>query len=344
MQRDFSPVEQDMTRAFGKGWTRIAAALVGLLLASGVMVSSAAASETVEVVDRIVAQINDEIITYYELEQAALPYMAQRGTNPRVLEDDEQREEILVDVLDELVDRILMEQEARRQGIEVRESQVDEWLAMTQQQQGLTDQQFRQMIAQHGIAYEDYRQIIRDNLLQMQLLQMRGRGGAVSRSEVESEYRRRFGEPAEVERRLEFRHILLVPDEETGGEQGAMERAAELRQRIVDGESFAELAETYSQGPGSDDGGYLGTFSPGDLASSFEQVAFSLEDGQLSQPVVTDFGVHIIEVLSEEEVRSDRVTRRMEQIQMELQEREAERQMRSYLQTLRARAFVDIRY
>jgi peptidyl-prolyl cis-trans isomerase SurA len=333
-----------MTRTWKQGLTKIAAAFIGLLIAGGVMVSTATASDSVEVIDRIVAQVNDEIITYYELEQAALPYMAQRGTNPRVLQDDDQREEVLSEVLDELVDRILMEQEARRQGVEVRESQVDEWMAMTQQQQGMTDQQFRQMIAQHGIDYDDYRQIIRDNLLQMQLLQMRGRGGAVSRSEVESEYRRRFGEPADIERRLEFRHILLVPDEETGGEQGAIERASELRQRIVDGESFAELAETYSQGPGSSEGGYLGTFSPGDLASSFEDVAFVLEDGELSEPVLTDFGVHIIEVLSEEEVQSERVTRRMEQIQMELQEREAERQMRSYLQTLRARAFVDIRY
>ena len=183
-------------------WSRRSVFVAALMAAMMAMVVTASTASA-EVIDRIVAQVNDEIITLYELEQAAIPYLVQHGQSPAVLEDDARRAELLEEVLDDVVGRLLIEQEAEEMGLEITEAQVEEWMAMTAQQQNMTPQQFQQAIAQYGIDADQYREIVRDNLMQMQLLQIRGRGGAVSESEVDSIYRQRFGSPDGIQRRLE---------------------------------------------------------------------------------------------------------------------------------------------
>lgn len=87
---------------------------------------------------------------------------------------------------------------------------------------------------------------------------------------------------------VEARHIL-VGDEET---------AEDLIARLNEGEDFAELAENYSQDPGSsEEGGHLGFFRRGTMTPPFEEAAFTLEEGEYSNPVESQFGFHIIEVL-----------------------------------------------
>ncbi len=322
---------------------RVQAFIAGLAFA-GLFLGATSATADEVVIDRIVAQINEEIITEYELEQAALSFLIQQGVHPQVLDNPRQRRQVMEETLEDLINRILVEQEAARLGIEIAQEEIDLWIADTRSQQGLSEEQFRQMIGQYGISFEDYEQIIADNLLQMRLMQMRSRGAAVSESEVEAMYRRRYGaQTTEVFR--EIRHILIVPDPETGGVEGAMEIATDLREQILAGEDFGALADQYSQGPGAGAGGMLGRFRRGQLESSFEDIAFAIAVGELSEPVETSFGIHLIEVLSEEEsAGGENVERRKAEIRAWLQQQAMERQLTTLLSTLRTRAFVDVRY
>ena len=68
----------------------------------------------------------------------------------------------------------------------------------------------------------------------------------------------------------------------------------ELRDRILDGESFSDLAQAYSDCSSKSDGGDLGRFSHGQMARRFSDAAFALQPGELSEPVHTEFGVHLI--------------------------------------------------
>ena len=68
----------------------------------------------------------------------------------------------------------------------------------------------------------------------------------------------------------------------------------EVRDRILDGESFSDLARSYSDCPSKSDGGDLGRFSHGQMARRFSDAAFALQPGELSEPVHTEFGVHLI--------------------------------------------------
>jgi peptidyl-prolyl cis-trans isomerase D len=97
---------------------------------------------------------------------------------------------------------------------------------------------------------------------------------------------------------VEARHILIrLP------EQGAAELVEEKRKRALEimnmaksGKDFSELAKTYSEGPDKENGGYLGTFKFGDMVSPFADRAFSMKAGEISEPVRTQFGWHIIKV------------------------------------------------
>ncbi len=82
------------------------------------------------------------------------------------------------------------------------------------------------------------------------------------------------------------RHIL-VP---------TVEACTDLKQKIVAGEDFAEIAREHSQCPSGKEGGLLGTFSPGQMVREFDDVVFNKDLGQVHGPVKTQFGYHLIEI------------------------------------------------
>jgi hypothetical protein len=87
---------------------------------------------------------------------------------------------------------------------------------------------------------------------------------------------------------------------ETRDEAAALSLALELRQRLLNGEDFATLAALYSDDGSSTSGGDLGWFGRGAMVAPFEEAAFSLEPGEISEPVRSEFGYHIIEVLEKD--------------------------------------------
>lgn len=90
------------------------------------------------------------------------------------------------------------------------------------------------------------------------------------------------------------RHILIVPEE--GDDAAALVEATSIREEILAGLDFAEAAAKYSQGPSNTNGGQLGQFQKGQMVKEFEDVAFNISINEVSQPVLTQFGYHIIKV------------------------------------------------
>ncbi len=104
-----------------------------------------------------------------------------------------------------------------------------------------------------------------------------------------------------TEEAVKVSYILIKPEPEAPiakREADALNKIMKARKRItVDGEDFAEVAKEVSEDPGSAaNGGDLGCFGKGQMVPEFEEAAFSLEKGEVSQPVKTDFGYHIIQV------------------------------------------------
>lgn len=156
---------------------------------------------------------------------------------------------------------------------------------------------------------------------------------------------------AELERRwategpsaeVHARHILLrTPSDATDAQRDSVVQLAEsLRQRALAGESFEELAQEYSQDPGSGArGGDLGYFSRGRMVEPFEEAAFALQPGEISEVVETPFGYHVIKV---EERRQPELGDEREQFRRYLQQQAVQNAEREYLDELAAGANVEI--
>jgi peptidyl-prolyl cis-trans isomerase D len=113
-------------------------------------------------------------------------------------------------------------------------------------------------------------------------------------SEYYDEHPDEFQNPKTVE----ARHILLKVGQNAAGEEAAkvQEKIENILQKVRGGQDFAELAKQYSEGPSKDKGGYLGSFSRESMVKPFADKAFSMEAGEISDPVRTRFGWHIIKV------------------------------------------------
>ena len=138
------------------------------------------------------------------------------------------------------------------------------------------------------------------------------------------------------------RHILLRLKDGVVSDNEARERLARLRERIVAGADFAELAKVHSDDPSSSKGGDLGWLSPGDTVPEFERTMNGLRDNEISNPVQTQFGWHLVQVI---ERRTEGVSeeRRRAAARNTIRARKADEAYQDWLRQTRDRAFVEYR-
>jgi peptidyl-prolyl cis-trans isomerase SurA len=154
--------------------------------------------------------------------------------------------------------------------------------------------------------------------------------------------RRQGSLPAMTVTQSRSRHILLRPSAQLS-ESAATERLADFRRRIVAGQAdFATLARENSQDGSAREGGDLGWVSPGQFVPEFEEAMIKLAPGQISQPVVSRFGVHLIQLTERRESQlSPREQREI--VRGLVREKKMEEAYLTWAQDVRARAYVEFR-
>lgn len=137
----------------------------------------------------------------------------------------------------------------------------------------------------------------------------------VSDQQIRDYYEERMSAFKE-EKQVKVRHILfkLAQDASEGEEKKVRERALSVLKKARDGEDFANLAKAYSEDPSKEQGGDLGYFSSGEMVKPFEDTAFKMKKGEISDPVRTPFGYHIIKVEEIKEARAKSLEDVREQI------------------------------
>ena len=291
--------------------------------------------------DSVVAVVNDGVIMRSELDdriaQVEQQAAAQGGNLPP-------RSQLAEQVLERMVMDEIQLQMATQANLSVDDTELNRQLRSIAESNNMTLDQFADAVEADGITLADVREDVRREMLMRQVQQRQiSQRVTVSDRDVE-----RFlsQQPSQQDQAFieetRARHVLveLTP---TRNENQARARAQEARQRLRQGEDFASVAREYSDDRGSAmNGGDLGWVRPGQTVPAFEEAMTSLSPNQLSEPVRSQFGYHVIEVL---ERRRQDVTEesRREQVRQAIFQRRANEELQTWQREIREQAFVDIR-
>ncbi|SFP94690.1 foldase protein PrsA [Salibacterium halotolerans] len=186
-------------------------------------------------------------------------------------------------VLQDMVQGRIMDDKARQ--LEIGSEQVEQELQSLKQQYGVeTDEELLTLLQSQFQLPVQSMESLKNSVLKPQLVRRQMNESVELSDEEKQAY---FEEHQEELESVSARHIL-VEDEET---------AATVKDKLADGGSFEELAAEYSTDGSASNGGELGFFKHGQMVEPFEKAAFSMSPGSISEPVETEFGYHIIEVL-----------------------------------------------
>lgn len=281
------------------------------------------------VIDRVVAIVGNEIILESELGASVQFYVLNNRVDPNTPDLKER-------VLDAMVNEKLMLAKAIEDSIVVSEEEVTQQLDNRIQQWIQQSGSEQRLVEFYGMPINriklEFRDDMRNQLMVSKLYDTKFRSMATSRREVEKFFATYQDSLPRVPDQVELRHIFVVPkvDEKTRGRTYAKARA--IVDSIRAGGDFADFARRYSQDAGSaQQGGDLGFARRGLFVKEFEEAAFTLREGEMSDVVESGFGLHIIQLL---ERRGESVHPRHILIKIERDE-ESDQEAIDFLRTLR---------
>lgn len=285
-----------------------------------------------------VASVNGSMITAEEVDREFRlleKRMAQQGRPLSGSQVDDVRNK----VLENLINLELLSQESQKQNIQIEDPAVEQQFnAFRSRFQD--DAEFEKVLSEMAFTEDEIQAKIRETLAVRKLVSLKiEKGLSVSDEELTSFYQENrsvFQQPEKVR----ARHILIKVDPETDKEK-ARKTIEAARDRLVKGEDFAAVASEVSEGPSASKGGDLGFFGRGQMVEPFEEAAFSLETGEISPVVETQFGYHVLQVTDHEPEKTmayDEVKGRLEEVLLREKTKEGTDQ---YIDELRKSAEIE---
>ena len=250
---------------------------------------------TANVIEQVIVVLDGEPYTLSNFKDYAQTRMGRdfpAGDLNRLGKEDQE-------VLEQFITEKLMAAEVKLAGIKITEADVDQYISQIKEKNRIGDAQLVEALRREGVTLEKYRASIRAEIEKSEIIdnQVRKRIN-ITPEDVERYYRLNQKKYVSDER-VRLRHILLSVPEQAAPEveKTVMEKAAEIRRRALAGEDFAKLAESSSEGAGASEGGDIGWMTRGSLLKEIDEIAFSkLSVGEVSQPVRTRAGVHLIKL------------------------------------------------
>jgi peptidyl-prolyl cis-trans isomerase SurA len=254
------------------------------------------ASARIELLDRIVAVVNKEVITQYDLEERigrVQRELQRRGTG--IID----RSEIEHQVLDRLVMERVQLQFARETGMRVDDLELDRTVNRVAEGNKLSLSEFRQTLERDAIPFDKFREDLRNEILLNRLREREVTSKiTVSEGEIDNLMLEQ-SERKEIGTEYNIAHILIrVPEQATPDQvQARRARAEEAVKRLRDGADFAQLAATYSDAGDALQGGLIGWRSTQRLPELFVEAVSSLKPGDVSGVFRSPAGFHVIKLL-----------------------------------------------
>lgn len=318
---------------------------IGKTVLSAMAMLFLSAAAQAGVADRIVAIVNGEVITQTELNRAFEPFKGKVEASVRPADRENAVAENRKMFLERMIDGLLIEQEARKTGIVVRDEEVTAATADVQKTRGMTPEDFQKALAQEGITFDTYRKELRDQIMRMRLVRRDIKSRVAVTDEEIGEYYRSHRDEYEGKETVRVRQIFLnVPKGSDPAAKGVIREIAEsIRRRIAEGEPFESMSAQYSRGPAAASGGDIGYIERGMVLPEVEAVAFSLPLNQVSRVIESAGGFHIIQVIDRRGAGLTAIESVREEIRERLEQEKMEKKYKEWLADLRKKSHIEIK-
>ena len=303
--------------------------------------SSAALTQEPEPPEDKAAVVNGSVITQADLDSQMsifIDRMHRSGQFP----DAAQLDQIRMQVLQVLISWELLYQDSQKKGIKISQEEIDQQFTKVKGQFP-SEVEFMQWLNRMKLTEAGLKEKLgRDLALRRLMEDQIATNVTVSDSEIRAYYENNpeaFRKPE----RVKASHILIKVDPEADALQKAeaQKKIEVVQQKLKKGEDFSALAKEYSEGPTGPKGGDLGYFTRGQMVKPFEDAAFAMKPGEVSNKVETRFGYHLIKVTEKEtesKVPYEEVKERLGQF---LKQRKVQQEMNVYVKNLEDKAEIE---
>jgi peptidyl-prolyl cis-trans isomerase SurA len=298
-----------------------------------------------ELVDRVVAIVNNDIILLSDLKQMMATFGAtldEQGYNQF------QKEQILKEqrpkIIDQLIYDKLTDQQVQRYNIKISDADVDATIERIRKLNDMSPEDLRLSLEKEGISYDNYRKEIKKRILRTRLVNREVKSKIVITDEDIRSYYDAHKEEYGVQTKYELRHILIKvpPSASSDDKQSALERINRIYAALKDGESFEKLAQEYSEAPSASHNGLLGIFEISILSKPIKEALEGVKPKQFTKVVDTDQGYQIFYVESITQTGGKSIEDVRSEIQEKLFADVVDRKFNEWIKELRQRSHIQI--
>jgi len=295
-----------------------------------------------EIVDRIVAVVNDEPITQSEIDMSFAPIYQQYTHSYEGTTLMEKLEEARLGVLNQLIEDKLILQEAQSLEIEVSDDDVEARINELKQRFS-SSQEFLEKMREEGLTIRSLRQRNRDQMMVQRLKQYQVYSRvSVSPQEVENYYNDHLDEYTQDEK-VKASTIMVRKDADVEDQTAVSDAMTAILNTYKAGTSFADLAREHSQEAHAQDGGALGFVTKGDMIASVDEAIFATNVGELSEIIESDIGYHVFLIEAKQEKKVTDFEALKETIRNAVFRQKVEERYTAWIGELNKNAYISIK-
>lgn len=296
-----------------------------------------------EISNRVVAIVNDEVVTLYELNTmmqalTGTPYEQLKNRSEEIYLKTRQK------VLDDLIDQKIGLEKIKELKIEVTAKEVDQTIERVKADNQLTQEDLLAELKEHGSTYESYRESIKKELERIQLINYEVKSKIILREEEIEEYYNTHRDEFTSEGRVRLALIFLKQEDpaDKNEARALYQKAQDILSMIKGGKNFANLARKFSNGPGASEGGDLGVFKMSELNPEMAEIIKDLSAGEVSKPIIRPYGIRIIKVEEKDGGEEKSLEQVRNAIQTILYRKELDKRYSAWIKELRKKAYIKI--
>jgi peptidyl-prolyl cis-trans isomerase SurA len=251
--------------------------------------------------NRVVAYVNDEIITAYEMNTKMQELT---GNDPEDLKrkNEDKYEQLCQEVLNYLIEEKLAQIKVRELGIMITEKQVEAVIESRNKDLGWTREYMLGELKKQGLTYDKYAVNVKKELELSRMIESEVRSKIIIKEEKIKQYYQDHLDEFKVEDQVHLADIFLVradPESEEDARK-LKQTLEEIKKKIAQNTDFGELAKVYSQSPGAESGGELGSFKLSQLDPELQKVLEGLSESKVGGPLIRPNGVQFIQLIKRE--------------------------------------------